>query len=41
MDIRVLSWDSDFFNLRIGRVDLFTPVDAAELTMRHSELKQQ
>jgi len=41
MDIRALQWDSDFFGLRIGRVDLQTQADAAELEKRHEELKQQ
>ena len=41
MDIRVLQWDSDFFGLRIGRVDLWTKADVEELLSRHEELKQQ
>ena len=41
MDIRTLQWDSDFFGLRIGRVDLQTQADATELAKRHEELKQQ
>lgn len=40
MEIRFLSWDSEFFSLRIGRVDLQTQADAAELSQRHKELKQ-
>ena len=41
MDIRALQWDSDFFGLRIGRVDLQTKADAEQLLSRHKELKQQ
>lgn len=41
MDIRVLQWDSDFFGLRIGRVDLWTKADALELQSHHEELKMQ
>lgn len=40
MDIRALQWDSDFFGLRIGRVDLQTKADAEELQSRQKELKQ-
>ena len=41
MDIRVLPWDSEFFGLRIGRVNLQTKADAEQLLLRHKELKQQ
>lgn len=41
MDIRVLQWDSDFFGLRIGRVDLQTKTDAEQLQSHHEELKLQ
>ena len=41
MDIRVLQWDSDFFGLRIGRVDLQTKADAEQLQSLHEELKLQ
>lgn len=41
MEIRFLSWDSEFFGLRIGRVDMQTHADATELQKRHEELKQQ
>ena len=41
MDIRVLEWDSAFFGLRIGRVDLRTKADAVELQSHHEELKMQ
>lgn len=40
MKIRALQWDSDFFGLRIGRVDLQTKADAEELQSRQKELKQ-
>ena len=41
MEICALQWDSDFFGLRIGRVDLQTKADAEELQSRQKELKQQ
>lgn len=41
MEIRTLDWDSDFFGLRIGRVDIQTNVDTAELQARQKKLKQQ
>ncbi len=41
MEIRSLPWDSDFFGLRIGRVDLQTAEDAIELTKQQENLKQQ
>ena len=41
MDIRVLQWDSEFFGLRIGRVNLQTKTDVEQLLSRHKELKQQ
>ena len=41
MEIRSLQWDSDFFGLRIGRVDLQTAEDAIELTKQQKNLKQQ
>ena len=34
MEIRSLQWDSDFFGLRIGRVDLQTKADAEQLPSR-------
>ena len=41
MDILVLQWDSEFFGLRIGRVNLQTKTDVEQLLSRHKELKQQ
>lgn len=41
MNISTLDWDSRFFGLRIGRVDLQTPADAAALLKQYAELKQQ
>ena len=41
MEIRTLQWDSDFFGLRIGRVDLYTKSDSEQLQSLHEELKQQ
>ena len=41
MDIRALQWDSDFFGLQIGRVNLQMKADAELLQLRHKELKQQ
>ena len=41
MEIRNLQWDSDFFGLRIGRVDLQTKADAEQLQSLHDELKRQ
>lgn len=41
MEIRFLSWDSDFFGLRIGRVDILTQTGVAELPKQHDELKQR
>lgn len=41
MEIRFLQWDSDFFGLRIGRVDLLSEFDAEGIRGHHKELKQQ
>ena len=41
MEIRSLPWDSDFFGLRIGRVDLQTVGDAIDLKKQQENLKQQ
>ena len=41
MDIRTLHWDSDFFGLRVGCVDLQEKADAEQLKSRQKELKQQ
>lgn len=41
MNISTLDWDSRFFSLRIGRVDLQTPADAAALLKQYAGLKQQ
>ncbi len=41
MEIRSLQWDSDFFGLRIGRVDLQTAGDAIKLTKQQEIVKQQ
>lgn len=41
MEIRFLQWDSDFFGLRIGRVDLQTKADAFALLAQHEALKRQ
>lgn len=40
MNIRRLEWDSDFFGLRIGRADLQTIEDSAELAAMHEYLKE-
>lgn len=40
MNIRKLDWDSNFFGLRIGRADLQTIEDAAELAVKHEVLKK-
>ena len=41
MEIRKLEWDSEFFGLQIGRVDLQTLDDAADLALMHYDLKYQ
>ena len=41
MNIRFLDWDSRFFGLRIGRIDLQTQTDAAELPTLQDELHRQ
>lgn len=41
MEIRVLQWDSDFFGLRIGRIDLQKSEDVAEIVARKDELQRQ
>lgn len=41
MEIRALQWDSDFFELRIGRADISTKEDALSLANRYEELKKQ
>lgn len=41
MEIRHLQWDSDFFGLCIGRADLQTKADAADLQAKQKKLKQQ
>ena len=41
MEIRKLDWDSEFFGLQIGRVDLQTQNDALALAQMHDELKRQ
>ena len=38
MEIRTLQWDSDFFGLRIGRVDLQTAEDTIELKKQQENL---
>lgn len=40
MNIRKLEWDSDFFGMRIGRVDLQTAEDAAVLSAMRDELAE-
>lgn len=40
MEIRTLQWDSDFFGLRIGRVDIQEKADVEQLKSRQEELKQ-
>lgn len=41
MEIRTLQWDSDFFGLHIGRVDLLTAEDAIGLKRQRENLKHQ
>lgn len=41
MEIRSLQWDSDFFGLRIGRVDLQTAGEAIDLKKQQENLKKQ
>ena len=41
MEIRKLEWDSEFFGLQIGRVDLQTLDDAVDLALMHYDLKYQ
>ena len=41
MEIRKLDWDSEFFGLQIGRVDLQTLDDAVDLALIHYDLKYQ
>lgn len=41
MDIRTLQWDSDFFGLRIGRVDLLSKNDALLLISMQNDLRQK
>ena len=41
MEIRKLKWDSEFFCLQIGRVDLQTLDDAVDLALMHYDLKYQ
>lgn len=41
MEIRKLEWDSEFFGLQIGRVDLQTLDDAVDLALMHYNLKYQ
>lgn len=40
MNIRKLEWDSDFFGMRIGRVDLQTAEEAAALSAMRDELAE-
>lgn len=41
MEIRKLEWDSEFFGLQIGRVDLHTNEEATELLAQRAELQKQ
>lgn len=41
MEIRKLDWDSEFFGLQIGRIDLQTLDDAVDLALMHYDLKYQ
>ena len=41
MEIRKLEWDSEFFSLQIGKVDLQTYDDAVDLALMHYDLKYQ
>ncbi len=41
MEIRKLEWDTEFFGLQIGRVDLQTLDDAVDLALMHYDLKYQ
>lgn len=40
MEIQKLQWDSDFFGMRIGRVDIHTSDDAEDLRLMREELKR-
>lgn len=40
MEIRSLQWDSDFFGIRIGRVDLHTIEDVSALVTQQQELRR-
>lgn len=41
MEIRKLDWDSAFFGMRIGRVDVMEPGDMITLALRQKELSEQ
>lgn len=41
MEIRKLDWDSAFFGMRIGRVDVMEPGDMITLAFRQKELSEQ
>lgn len=41
INIRTLEWDSAFFGLRIGRVDVIEPGDMITLAFRQKELREQ
>lgn len=41
MNIRCLDWDSDFFGLRIGRVDVSSAEELESLSAQESTFKQQ
>lgn len=40
MNVRLLDWDSDFFSLRIGRVDIASKEDGAMLASQANSLKK-
>lgn len=41
MEIRVLQWDSDFFGIRIGRVDVQSKEDVNALSIQYPELRNK
>ena len=41
MDVKRLKWDSDFFGLRIGRVEVYTQEDVMELKLKKYTLQKE
>ena len=41
MDVVTLKWDSEFFGLRIGRVDIYTQEDICKLKQITNKLQQE